>query len=87
MSSGDGQEYVVERIVRHDPERGFLVKWAGYSNRHNTWEPLEGVKELAAFDAYLDREQWKARCRDQLRSPECVPHLSVPDAPHNRVLC
>ena len=67
MSSEDGQEYVVERIVRHDPELGFLVKWKGYSSRHNTWEPLDGVKELAAFDAYLDREQWKLRCRDQLR--------------------
>ena len=37
----DDTEYVVDRIVDYDPERGFLVRWFGYSPEDDNWEPSE----------------------------------------------
>eukprot|EP00983_Pelagomonas_calceolata_P003175 104113-Pelagomonas_calceolata.AAC.1 len=33
------------------PQRQYLVKWLGYGDEHNSWEPEEGVSELNAFKA------------------------------------
>jgi hypothetical protein len=42
----DEEEYFVEKVVGWMMERGrelFLIKWAGYSDEHNTWE--DGVEK------------------------------------------
>lgn len=39
-------EYVVEKILAHDvrhQKQMFLVKWKGWSQESNTWEPLENL--------------------------------------------
>lgn len=39
-------EYEVEKILDHKKIRGvqhYLVKWLGYSNEENTWEPANGL--------------------------------------------
>ena len=38
----DNNLYLVEQVKNHRHRNGnvqFLIKWLGYSNRHNTWEP------------------------------------------------
>jgi hypothetical protein len=54
----DGEEeYEVEEILSHRDarrRREYLVKWAGYSSLHNTWEPLSNLKNAqGAVDRYL----------------------------------
>jgi hypothetical protein len=42
----DFVEYIVEKILKSSIRRkklSFYVKWEGYSNAHNSWEPYDGV--------------------------------------------
>ncbi|GAA5987852.1 hypothetical protein JCM11641_003509, partial [Rhodosporidiobolus odoratus] len=50
-------EYVVESIVDEKGKgrtRKFLVKWAGYPDSENTWEPLANVEDTLALDEWED---------------------------------
>ena len=52
------QIFTAERIVRHRLRRGkreYLVKWRGYSNRHNTWEPSENILDQWLWDDFYSR--------------------------------
>ena len=59
----DHEEYVIEYIVDHrilDPTRPrsrrsieFLVKWCGYSEEQNTWEPYSTLRDAEALDLYI----------------------------------
>ncbi|CAG9864875.1 unnamed protein product [Phyllotreta striolata] len=43
---GDGGVYAAERITRKRIRKGiveYLVKWKGWSQKHNTWEPEENI--------------------------------------------
>jgi hypothetical protein len=56
----DGQEeYVVGRILSHDDrqrghrvQRYYLVKWQGYGDEHDSWEPASIVANCQALDVY-----------------------------------
>jgi hypothetical protein len=60
----DHEEYIIEHIVDHrllDPQRPrsrksveFLVKWYGYSEEHNTWEPYSVLRDVEALDVYIN---------------------------------
>ncbi|GAA5944073.1 hypothetical protein JCM1841_001868 [Sporobolomyces salmonicolor] len=52
------EEYEVERIVDEKGKgvRRFLVKWEGYPESENSWEPLKNVEDTAAMDAWEQRE-------------------------------
>lgn len=42
-------EYIVEKIVRSRTSNGkkeVLVKWYGYTSKHNTWEPEENIRDI-----------------------------------------
>lgn len=59
-------EFEVETVLAKKMIRGnlyYLVKWKGYSNDENTWEPLEHLSNAAdivtTFDYNYEREQEK----------------------------
>ena len=65
---GDDEYYVVEDILDTRERHGrteYLVKWRGYSKKHNSWEPLENLNEAAREQARElegpEREEQQAR--------------------------
>ena len=59
----DEEEYVIEAIIgeRHiDGVTQYLVKWQGYPNEENTWEPLSNLSETAAFHQWINRPEANA---------------------------
>ena len=55
MEIGDEIEYEVEKVLGKKKIQGrdhYLIKWKGYSNEDNTWEPSENL--LNAQDALKD---------------------------------
>ena len=50
----EDEYYIVEHILdwrRHGDDLEFLVKWRGYSKKHNTWEPLRSLNAGARATA------------------------------------
>jgi hypothetical protein len=69
-------EYVVEQILSHrDVGRGkrtkrqYLVKWEGYGEEHNSWEPVENLTHCddAIQEYWSDQE---ANGADSPRRPK-----------------
>ncbi|GAA5873889.1 hypothetical protein JCM1840_000216 [Sporobolomyces johnsonii] len=55
---GEEEEYRVEAIVderKRGRAREFMVKWEGYPDAENTWEPLEHVRDTEAFGRWEGR--------------------------------
>lgn len=51
------EEYIVEKVLKINiigKIPSFLVKWKGYADSDNTWEPLEHVRDCKVFDIFLD---------------------------------
>lgn len=55
----DHLEYIVEKILDHRKKgKGkndyeFYVKWEGFSDEENSWEPYSNLKEVVALSDYL----------------------------------
>ena len=78
---GDDEYYVVEDILDTRERHGrteYLVKWRGYSKKHNSWEPLENLNEAAREQA---RElEGPEREEQQAREPGGDPTTPSPTA-------
>jgi hypothetical protein len=67
------QEFMVEEILDHrgDPKRRtemeFLVKWAGYDDSENSWEPWKNLRVTEQLHAYLKQKGWKQLLPSHLR--------------------
>ena len=60
------EEYEVEAILGYRvygrwKKKQYLVKWKGYSDAHNSWEPEENVNALDLVKNYLDTHPIWAR--------------------------
>lgn len=55
IPDSDEQEYTVERILAQRFKHGrveYQVKWAGYGDADNTWEPVENLAGTKALDDF-----------------------------------
>lgn len=55
MEITDDRVYAAERIMKKRVRAGkveYLVKWKGWSTRHNTWEPEENILDERLIDIY-----------------------------------
>jgi chromobox protein 5 len=63
--------YVVERIIAEKLKKGgskwYWVKWAGYDDEHNTWEPTSNLVDAADMvsDFVRERDAENAVLREQ----------------------
>jgi transposase InsO family protein len=61
----DAHEYEIERILSHRGDRykrkdmTFLVRWKGFSQEHDTWEPYQGLKDTVQLLSYIEQKGWK----------------------------
>ena len=60
IARAEQNEFLVENILEHRSDGSkrrtnyeFLVKWAGYENTDNTWEPWEAVRDNKQLIKYL----------------------------------
>ncbi len=73
METGD--EYIVEAVIDKRTVRGkteYLLKWKGYGDDENTWEPvknLECVELIAEFERQWE-EKRKAEKEAKRKRPE-----------------
>jgi hypothetical protein len=66
------EEYVVEKIVGKrisDDQIEYRVKWEGYSEEENTWEPYESLKHLTDMIEEYERQEelTKAKTMEKYR--------------------
>ena len=78
-------EYVVDAIIGEkevDGDKFFLVKWLGYSEADNTWEPYEHVAESEALSNWENQRSQSALVVE-VTTPDPVTYtdaMSSPDA-------
>ena len=72
--------FTVAKLVASRLKSGvkeYLVRWEGYGDKHDSWEPMENlsnlVEEMAAFDLAKEKETCRAQqlCRAVGRQREC----------------
>ncbi|KAJ8283935.1 hypothetical protein COCON_G00027850 [Conger conger] len=62
MSAVGGQVFDAECILSKRPKKGkfeYLVKWRGWSSKHNSWEPEENILDSRLLAAFHKSEQEK----------------------------
>ena len=66
VANRDQQVFDVDHILAHrgDPKRKssleFLVRWTGYTDAHDTWEPWNSLRDTHALHRYLSAHRLKA---------------------------
>lgn len=66
IAMDDAQEFLIESVLSHRGDRNrrttmeFLVKWQGYSDDANTWEPYSELRDTDQLLAYLRANRLKS---------------------------
>jgi hypothetical protein len=58
----------------HRCKEQYLIKWKGYSDAHNSWEPIENIWAPALILAFKDREGWKNSPKRDTRKKTATLH-------------
>ena len=81
----DKEKYVVEKIIDHDGDSNlkssmeFLVKWKGYDDKHNTWEPWKTVRLVDKLHDYL-----REKGMEKLIPKECLQTQTPEPSRHTK---
>ena len=84
----DDQEWDVERIVDHRMAREglrYLVKWTGYSDDENSWEPMSNLTKCKRMiDDYHTQKglrcepcDFNAISQKGMKNHECLPLIET----------
>lgn len=71
-ASEEDQEYVVEKIVGRKMVSGaihYLLKWKGYNDDENTWEPKDNLDCPELIEAYEEAEKEKRKKAADKKKP------------------
>uniref|UniRef100_A0A1I7XRS5 Chromo domain-containing protein n=1 Tax=Heterorhabditis bacteriophora TaxID=37862 RepID=A0A1I7XRS5_HETBA len=79
----EGNVFAVEALLKERKRKGkveYLVKWKGWSNKHNTWEPIENVLDDRLLEEYEKQKHQKTPAKKRNSSgstgkksePQCV---------------
>jgi hypothetical protein len=79
----EAQEFVVEQVLGHrgNPKKRttleFLIKWAGYDDSANTWEPWANVKDNIVLNNYLYNNKLKRLLSRSQKDEITQAHLAL----------
>jgi hypothetical protein len=60
LAAADMDEFYVDRILEHrgkgsNPKKWeYRVRWLGYEEADDTWQPWSSIKDLRALDDYIE---------------------------------
>ena len=60
LQANKDQRFRIQEILKYKTEKGKrygLVKWIGYDDSENTWEPVEELKQIDGSDGRISQEQ------------------------------
>jgi len=60
VEDDDEKEFIVDDILdmrNEDGEDKYLVHWEGYSSDHDSWEPIDDLKNLKIFKEFQIRQK------------------------------
>merc|ERR1711928_8377 len=92
----EGNEYVVEKILDHrlapDGRKQYLLKWKGYPDEENTWEPSENLncmKLIATYESKTTRGRKKnenktsktSKTSNKIATPKPITTLTATPTP------
>ncbi|GIX97122.1 zinc finger protein 26 [Caerostris extrusa] len=69
-AEADGEVYKVEKIIARRFQHGrfeYLIKWKGYSNAENTWEPKENILSPGLLEDFEKRQRLVSK-----RAPQTI---------------
>ena len=77
----DGELFIVERILDHRKDKGnkneYLVKWRGYSEKHNPWETEENFLDKEVLNKYWDGINKTKQTRKKRLNTNLLTFLSI----------
>jgi transposase InsO family protein len=77
-------EFVVDSIIGErstDGKTEYLVKWAGYDDNDNTWEPFEHVADTEALDMWEQRQRLQQANITETETPDQPTNDDISDEP------